>query len=197
MIQANERQLEGSSNSGRPSIVHFSPPGDPCHLHPDGLALLVALSFPYIQCFYDYKTRKTKERAGVFKCPRDKEVSRDQAQWNMDAAEWINSEQNGKQKSETVCARENAQQEEFQKWVDPTKDSLLGTDQIAFLRAISFPLHGGERDEDLNRLRLFLPTRSVQEETLREVTLQKRAKKNSGSSRVRAQNPLTPSAKSS
>lgn len=150
MIQANERQLEGSSNSGRPSIVHFSPPGDPCHLHPDGVALLVALSFPYIQCFYDYKTRKTEERAGVFKCPRDKEVSRDQAQWNMDAAEWINSEQNGKQKSETVCARENAQQEEFQKWVDPTKDSLLGTDQIAFLRAICFPLHGGERDEDLN-----------------------------------------------
>lgn len=137
--------------------MHFSPPGDPCHLHPDGVALLVALSFPYIQCFYDYKTRKTKERAGVFKCPRDKEVSRDEAQWNMDAAEWINSEQNGKQKSETVCARENAQQEEFQKWVDPTKDSLLGTDQIAFLRAICFPLHGGERDEDLNTA-LSVPT---------------------------------------
>ncbi len=117
---------------------------------PPGWRGTVGSSFFSIQCFYDYKTRKTEERARVFKCPRDNEVSRDQAQWNMDAAEWINSEQNGKQKSETVCARENAQQEEFQKCVDPTKDSLLGTDQIAFLRAICFPLHGGERDEDLN-----------------------------------------------
>ena len=124
----------------------FLPRASQCHLHPDGLALLVALSFPF------NASTSTKygnlKNAPVLSNVQNEEISRAQAQWNLDAAEWINSEQNGKQKSQNVCKWEKTQQKEFQKWVDPTKDSLLETDQIAFLQAIGFPLNaGGERDD--------------------------------------------------
>ena len=57
------------------------------------------------------------------------------------------SERKSKQKSQDVCKWEKAQQEEFQKWTDPAKDSLLETDQITFLQAIGFPFNA-DREHD-------------------------------------------------
>jgi hypothetical protein len=56
----------------------FLIPGDPYHLHPDGLALLVALSFPY-NAFMITKHGKLKNAHG-FSSVHDKKVSRHQTQ---------------------------------------------------------------------------------------------------------------------
>ena len=103
---------------------------------------MVALYFPF-NASTSTEYGNLNKNAPVLSNVQNKGISRFQARWNLDAAEWINSERNGKQKSQDVCKWEKTQQEEFQKWTDPPKDSLLETDQIAFLQAIGFPLNAG------------------------------------------------------
>ena len=91
------------------------------HLHPDGLALMEALDFPFHASDTD---NGSFQNLPIPPNDQDEEICATQARWIFEAAEWINSEQNGKQKSQAVRKWETTQQEEFQKWTDPTKDSL-------------------------------------------------------------------------
>lgn len=114
-----------------------------------------------------------------FQNVRNEDFTRHQAQWNLDAAEWIISERHGKQKSQEVCKWESNQQKEFQKCIDPTKGSSLDADQIAFLQAISFPLNGSGVSGRTDKKRPATKGSTGS-------TSSKRAQKDSSSSRARA-----------
>ena len=163
----------------------FLTPGAQSHLHPDGLALMVALYFPF-HASVNTKYGKLNKNAPDLSNVQEKEISDGRARWNSDAAGWINAERNGRQKSQDVYKWEIVQREEFQKWTDPTKDSCLESHQVAFLQAIGFPLNGS--GESVGTTKKKRPRRNST-----GGAASKKSKKNTVSLRARAIAPSTPS----